>query len=192
MDNRNQNREVHAVPQDDAALSKQKEVTLGLHQLETTNYLFVGQELLNNVKCPWYTLEDGGSKLIVKQNAITGLLEKIELVEVKVKAGNKVENKIKLDTTIRAGEEKFVVRTGYDTTFAKGLVLRLARLSAADLQRLITIKATPALESDKVVFANVLQDDESIRLEDGTWAKEFDIAAEVEAINDKLAEFVTK
>ncbi len=165
----------------------------GLHNVETATYLFISNEPTPEGRFGWYTLgedENGQAvKKYVPQRALTGTLEQLELKEVTVKAGKKEENKIKLDVHIQAGSDKYIIRTGLDTTFYKGLLLKLNALTSNQLQSLLTITATPSVDSDKVVFAGIRINNESIKAD---WEPDADFPAMVESINERLSEFVIK
>lgn len=161
--------------------------TLGLHDIETPIYLFIGNESTPEGRFAWYTLSEGengqSNKKYISQRALTGKLEKLELKEVEVKAGKKIESKNKLDIHLKAGSDKYIIRTGIDTTFYKGLLLKLNALTEEQLAGFITITATPSIDSDKVVFAGIRLNDESIR---ANWAPDANFTEIIQNINQSL------
>ncbi len=162
--------------------------TLGLHDIETPIYLFISNESTPEGRFPWYTLAEGENgqtaKKYISQKALTGKLEKLELKEVEVKAGKKVEAKNKLDIHLKAGSDKYIIRTGLDTTFYKGLLLKLKALTETQLAGLITITANPSTDSDKVVFAGIRLEDEAVRAE---WLPEANFSEIIQNINSSLS-----
>lgn len=165
-------------------------MNLGLHDIETATYLFISNELTPEGRYGWYTLTEGengaANKKLVVQRALTGKLEKLEVKDVEVKAGKKVENKTKLDVHIKAGNDKYIIRTGLDTTFYKGLLLKLDALTDEQIAGLITITATPSVDSDKVVFAGVRAHEENIRAD---WQPEADFLGIINQVNETLLSF---
>jgi hypothetical protein len=155
--------------------------TLGLHDIETSIYLFISNEATPEGRFAWYTLSEGENC-----QAFTGRLEKLELKDVEVKAGKKVETKSKLDIHIKAGFDKYIIRTGLDTTFYKGLLLKLNNLTEEQLAETITITATPSVDSDKVVFAGIRVNDESVRAD---WDPEANFFEIIDHLNENLKSF---
>jgi hypothetical protein len=161
--------------------------SVGLHDIESATYLFISNENTPEGRYSWYTLVEGengqANKKCISQKALTGKLEKLELKDVEVKACKKVETKPKLDIHIKADGDKYVIRTGIDTTFYKGLLLKLNALTDEQLANNITITATASVDSDKVVFAGVRFNDESIR---ANWEPEANFFEIIDQINEVL------
>ncbi len=164
--------------------------TLGLHDIDTATYLFISNEVTPEGRYAWYTLTEGengqANKKLISQKALTGKLEKLEVKDVEVKAGKKVENKSKLDIHIKAGNDKYIIRTGLDTTFYKGLLLKLNALTDEQLAGYLTITATPSVDSDKVVFAGVRVNEENIR---ANWEPGANFFAIIDDLNEVLKSF---
>lgn len=164
----------------------------GFHDIESATYVYVSNELINNKRYGWYTLEDGESgqpnKIVISERAVTGLLDKLELKKVEVKAGKKTEEKEKLDIHLiidDAGKScRNIIRCGLGTTFCRGFLLKLNSLSSELYAfKPITIIATPALENEKVVFAGLKIGSESVRAD---WQTDVNFEEIITSINELL------
>lgn len=103
---------------------------LGFHPPLTRLYVFVKNEA-NHL---WYWLEDG-QKRYIQHTAITGILKRFEIKESQTSFGNEE----KADFEIIA-DRRYVLRSGIDTAFTKGMLMLIAALSDERINRPITLE----------------------------------------------------
>jgi hypothetical protein len=82
-------------------------------------------------------------------HALTGRIEKLELETKEFKG--KTEQKVNLHIT---ADRPYIIQSGFDTLFAKGLLYTLAKLPADAFAKPITI-AVEAGETDQVLFCRI-------------------------------------
>ena len=155
---------------------------LGLHDEEKPTYLFVSNEQVGNEKHGWYRLVGGDTpqKEAVKTRALSGFVSDLKIQVAKVKAGKAIEEKEKLDLTIKAGDEIFVVRSGINTTFSKILALSLSKLTEREFQEVVKIVVTPSPDSDKVVFCSVKVNEKPVSVD---WKSEWEPFKNLELVD---------
>lgn len=107
-------------------------------------YVFVGADEEGDT---WYTL-DNGKPVPIKEPALTGFLTNISVTRREYKG----KDNYKLDVTIDCIEEVYVLRSGIDTVFSKGLVGALMQIE--DFLEPIIVTASMG-DENKVVFCNV-------------------------------------
>lgn len=130
-----------------------REPKLGLCNPPFPRYLFVGQDEGDSGAC-WYELNENKNKIYVIERAIAGYLTGIRLEELDM---GKYGKKWKLDLLLDAGQP-FVIRSGVDTVFARGVILGLNALAIEDALNLtqpIVIVVAPSQQEKKVVFGSV-------------------------------------
>lgn len=121
------------------------DIKLGFGPIPRLQYIFVSRE---NDYC-WYTLSEEKKQIPIYDKALTGVITGIEV-------NKKVETSFgeteKTDLHILA-DKPYVVRSGSDSYFSKGLLLSLNKLSSEELQHPLTIAVEPG--DKKIVFCNV-------------------------------------
>lgn len=120
------------------------EIKLGLGEPPVPVYLFVKLNKDEDGVYCWYT-RDNDTNFPVRQRALTGYLKdiKMKLQDYKGKRSVKVDFKFQADRV-------YVVRTGAETTFLRGLVLDLVSLTS--LEEPICLACEPG---DEAVYARV-------------------------------------
>jgi hypothetical protein len=100
--------------------------------------------------CLWYFF-DGASKthIPIEHHALTGIIEKLEIEEKEFRG--KPDYKVNLH--IRA-DRAYVIQSGHDTLFARGLVFMLSKLPVAAFRQPITI-AVEAGDTEQVLFCRI-------------------------------------
>ncbi|MEM7553403.1 MAG: hypothetical protein AAF378_04760 [Cyanobacteria bacterium P01_A01_bin.84] len=119
-------------------------IKLGFGQIPKPQYIFVGRE---NDYC-WYTLVDD-QKIPIYEKALTGIIKNIELNR---KVDTSFGEAEKTDLHILA-DKPYVVRSGSDSYFSKGLLLSLDALSVEQLRQPLTVVVEPG--DKKVVFCQI-------------------------------------
>jgi len=98
-------------------------------------------------KCLWYTFD--GEVHAVTAKALTGYLRELKFE----KCDRRGKEVYKLLATLEA-DRLYVLESGHDTHFAKGLMSAVASLTPQQLQQPITIQPQPGTD-DKVLFCRV-------------------------------------
>ena len=123
--------------------------TLGFQKRKPgKQYLFV-----NSSRCQgylWYFLTPDGEPSGVDYPAIKGYVENLEFISTQRR--NKETSKLRI--TLNCGEAEYILETGAQTQFCKGILAAIAALTPAELMEPLTI-APSAGESENVIFANV-------------------------------------
>lgn len=131
---------------------------LGFHEPLTRLYVFVK----NEANCLWYFLEDGQKRYIM-DNALTGVLKSFQVKESQTSFGSD----LKADFEIFA-DRRYILRSGCDTAFTKGMLLAIAALSDEQLRRPITLELKPGAEKGNVLVS--ARDPESFEpVKTGSW-----------------------
>ncbi|MEM7726524.1 MAG: hypothetical protein AAF208_09145 [Cyanobacteria bacterium P01_A01_bin.45] len=120
-------------------------IKLGFGQIPKPQYVFVGRE--ND--CCWYTLADDKKIIPIHEKALTGIIKDIELNK---KVDTSFGETEKTDLHILA-DKPYVVRSGSDSYFSKGLLLSLDTLGWEQLRQPLTIVVEPG--DKKIVFCQV-------------------------------------
>lgn len=122
-------------------------IPLGLGQPPKARFIYANRQYDD---CLWYFWNGAKNEHEpIEHTALTGYLEKIE-IETKEFRGRKEE---KLNVTVRA-DRLYVVQSGLDTHFARGLLYTLANLPAKAFRQPIMI-AAEAGESEQVLFSRI-------------------------------------
>lgn len=131
---------------------------LGLGPFPVPIRLYVGQETDGTTKCGWYTFDpEKDLKQPIADPSLTGFIKGIILIEKTSKRGDTV----KLDITIQA-DKPYIVRSGLETLFTRGLLLALDLIESFDQP--VTIGVVPGTE-EKTVFARVYHLGAAVRYE---------------------------
>ncbi len=116
---------------------------LGFHPPLTRLYVFVK----NEGNALWYYLDDG-QKRYIQDSALTGTLKRLEVKEVQTN----FKAELKADFEIVA-DRRYVLRSGVDTAFTKGMLLTIAALSDVQLKRPITLELKAGEEKGNVLMS---------------------------------------
>ena len=131
---------------------------LGFHAPLTRLYVFIKSEA-NTV---WYYLDDG-QKRYIEQTALTGTLKCFQIKEATTSFGSE----LKADFEIIA-DRRYVLRSGVDTVFTKGMLMTIAALSDEQLRRPITLELKAGEEKNNVLLS--ARDPETFEpIRTGTW-----------------------
>ncbi len=131
---------------------------LGFHPPLTRLYVFVK----NEGNALWYYLDDG-HKVYIQESALTGTLKRLEVKEVQTN----FNAEIKADFEIVA-DRRYVLRSGVDTAFTRGMLMTLAALSDGQLKRPITLELKAGEEKGNVLMS--ARDPETFEpIKTGTW-----------------------
>jgi 3',5'-cyclic AMP phosphodiesterase CpdA len=132
----------------DELRSSKSEVKLGFGEPPKTRYIYANRQYPD---CLWY-FWDGGKSVHepIGTSAITGFVEKVE-IEDKEFRGKKDP---KFNVYIRVSDRSYVIQSGAETLFAKGLMFTLSKLPVEAFAKPIMI-AVDAGETDQVLFARV-------------------------------------
>lgn len=100
--------------------------------------------------CLWY-FWNGAENVHepIEKHAIVGIVEKIDVEEAEYKG----KTNLKVNFHVRA-DRPYVIQSGLDTLFAKGLLHTLSKISVEAFKKPIMISAE-AGEDDKVLFSRV-------------------------------------
>jgi hypothetical protein len=116
---------------------------LGFHAPLTRLYVFIK----NEGNALWYYLDDG-QKRYIQETALTGTLKRFEVKEAETSFGNE----LKADFEIVA-DRRYVLRSGVDTAFTKGILMTIAALSLHQLKRPITLELKAGEEKNNVLVS---------------------------------------
>ena len=120
---------------------------LGFGHSPKARYIYANRQYPDAL---WY-FWDGANKKHEPINlpALTGIIEKLEMEEKEYKG----DKELKINLHIRA-ECNYVIQSGSETMFSKGLVYTLSKLPIAAFTQAITI-VVEAGEDEKVLFCRV-------------------------------------
>ncbi|MEH2108036.1 hypothetical protein [Nostoc sp.] len=121
------------------------EVKLGFGAVPKPQYVFVSKEPDH---C-WYMLAEDEKRIPIYERALTGVITGIE---VNKKIENTFGEVIRTDLNVLA-DKPYIIRSGSDTYFCKGLLLSLDILTFEQLRHPLTITISPG--DKKVVFCNI-------------------------------------
>jgi hypothetical protein len=116
---------------------------LGFHAPLTKLYIFVR----NEGNCLWYWLDDG-KKIYIPHTALTGTLNSLEVKEAQTSHGDRM----KADFEIVA-DRRYVLRSGIDSAFSRGMLMLIAALSDEQLKRPITLELKAGDEKGNVLVS---------------------------------------
>ncbi len=117
---------------------------LGFHGPLTKLYIFVK----NEGNCLWYWLDDG-RKIYIQESALTGTLRSLEVKEASTTHGDR----LKLDIELVA-DRRYVLRSGIDSAFSRGMLMTIAVLSDDQLKCPITLELKPGDEKGNVLVSS--------------------------------------
>lgn len=144
MDSNNDSNEYLQAILEELKSSKQQ---LGFGHSPRPRYIYANRQYSD---CLWY-FWDGANKTHepILFQALTGIVEKLEIEqkEYKGKPDHKVNLHIKAD-------RNYVIQSGLETLFAKGLVYTLSRLPVEKFKSAITIAVEPG-DTEQVLFCRV-------------------------------------
>ncbi len=130
-----------------AARAAHSVVPLGFASPPKARFIYANRQYPN---CLWYYWNSAKNEHEpIEQTALTGWVEKLE-IETKEFRG-KTESKVNL--TIRA-DRLYVIQSGFETLFAKGLLHTLAKLPTEAFRQPIMIAVEPG-ETDQVLFCRI-------------------------------------
>ena len=131
---------------------------LGFHPPLTRLYVFVK----NEGNALWYYLDDG-QKRYIQESALTGTLKRFEVKEATTSFGSEV----KADFEVIA-DRRYVLRSGVDTAFTKGMLMMIAALSDEQLNRPMTLELKPGEQKGNVLVS--ARDPETFEpIKTGSW-----------------------
>ena len=96
----------------------------------------------------WYTLTEAGERVPVNYTCICGVIKGLEIKEIE---SENYGDRQKLDLTLMTDNSTYIIRSGKNTNFFKGLILGLSRMSPAQLRDPITITAEPGKKETVVL-----------------------------------------
>ncbi|MBD2248813.1 hypothetical protein [Nostoc sp. FACHB-888] len=144
-----------------AAINKPK---LGLHSEAGSSKIYCNRH--NGYL--WYTLSNGEA-IAVAQTALTGYLRELKFEKCE-RRGKEV---YKLLVTIQA-DRIYILESGHETHFAKGLLAAIATLAPEQLYSPITLQPQPGTTDESVLFCRVWVNSELIMAsynEQSDWRK---------------------
>jgi hypothetical protein len=120
---------------------------LGFGDIPKTRYIYANRQYPD---CLWYFWNGGNSTHEpIAYSAITGVIEKIEIEEKEFRG----KPDLKLNFYIKA-DKPYVIQSGTDTLFAKGLIYTLSKLPVEAFLKPITIGVEVG-DTDTVLFSRV-------------------------------------
>jgi hypothetical protein len=133
----------------DELRSGKASILLGFGEAPKTRYIYANRQYPD---CLWYFWDGASNKHEpIGSSAITGIIEKVE-IEDKEFRGKKDP---KFNVHIRA-DRSYVIQSGVDTLFAKGLMFTLSKLPAEAFSKPIMISIEPGeSKTEQVLFARV-------------------------------------
>lgn len=126
-----------------AVKQRKKRMKLGFHPPLTKLYIFVK----NEANALWYSLCDG-KKIYIQESALTGRLKSLEVKEASTSHGDRM----KADFEILA-DRRYILRSGVDSAFTKGMLMLIAALSDEQLKRSITIELRSGDQTGNVLLS---------------------------------------
>ena len=120
---------------------------LGFGNPPRARYIYANRQYPD---CLWY-FWNGGKSIYepIEHHALTGFIEKLEIEEKEFRG--KADPKVNLH--IRA-DRPYVIQSGIDTLFARGLLYTLAKLPVEAFKKPITI-AVEAGDTEQVLFCKI-------------------------------------
>jgi hypothetical protein len=128
-------------------LKAQRPIALGFSHPPKARYIYANRQYPD---CLWYFWNGAkNSHEPIEYHALTGTIEKLEIEEKEFRG--KPDPKVNLH--IRA-DRPYVIQSGIDTLFAKGLLYTLSKLPSEAFKKPITI-AVEAGETEQVLFCRI-------------------------------------
>ena len=165
-----------------------------------TLFLFVGSNSDNpsSNKEPWYIIKDD-KKLFMPQKQVTGILESLEVRTITYDAQEAKKYKKEyskklrislLKTDSKGVIKKITIQSGLTTCFSKSVLFKLSVLSESKKLGLpITIGAYVSDDDDKVVFAYLRSEGQSVKSEWDASADEVYFEHLATALNEQIMPF---
>jgi hypothetical protein len=123
------------------------ETPLGFGEPPRPRYIYANRQYPD---CLWYFWNGSKSEYEpIGYHALTGLVEKIEIKTKEFKG----KTEAKLNVHVKA-DRHYIIESGLDTLFAKGLLYTLSKIPAESFAKPITI-AVEAGETDQVLFCRI-------------------------------------
>jgi len=120
---------------------------LGFSHPPKARYIYANRQYSD---CLWYFWNGAKNQHEpIELHALTGIIEKLEVEEKDFRG----KTELKVNLFIRA-DRPYVIQSGADTLFAKGLLYTLSKLPADAFKRPITI-AVEAGETEQVLFCRI-------------------------------------
>jgi hypothetical protein len=120
---------------------------LGFGHSPRPRYIYVNRQY---PECLWYFWDGANNKPEpISFNALTGIIEKLETDEKEFKG----KRSLKINLHIRA-ERNYVIESGSETMFSKGLLYAISKLPITAFKQAITIAVEPG-EDEKVSFCRI-------------------------------------
>ncbi|MBE9206784.1 hypothetical protein IQ244_09705 [Nostoc sp. LEGE 06077] len=120
-------------------------IKLGFGSIPKPQFVFVSKE---HDHC-WYMLSDDAKQIPIYDRALTGVITEIEIKKTVETSQGKSE---KTDLHI-LGDKPYIIRSGSESYFSKGLLLSLDALSYEQLLRPLTIGVSPGDKA--IVFCTI-------------------------------------
>ena len=108
----------------------------------------------------WYTLDQESQPVELPYPALTGYLQSIEFIKGEYKGKPKSKLRFKM-----MAHRPCTLEAGSESTFTKGFLSAIARLTPEQLRSPIIIEATPSEQEDKVLFCTVWMGGQKVRTE---------------------------
>lgn len=129
---------------DELRTSKQK---LGFGHLPKARYIYANRQFSD---CLWYFWNSAKSEHEpIELNALTGIIERLEIEEKEFRG--KPDYKVNLHIL---ADRKYVIQTGLETLFAKGLLYTLSKLPIQAFTQAVTIAVEPG-DTEQVLFCRI-------------------------------------
>lgn len=156
------------------------EVRMGLGSSPDPVYLYVSESIGEDGEVhPWHTYDHDAKKSIpVKERALTGILS-----EIRMKMGPEFKGKrpVKLQIRVDTGGQPYVIQSGVETTFTRGILLALDMTE--DLKE--PLMFVVANGGEKVVFGRLHKPNgERVKV---MWDKERKIFPLVQKLQQRLS-----
>lgn len=120
---------------------------LGFGHSPRPRYIYVNRQY---PECVWYFWDGANNKPEpIQFQALTGIIEKLETEEKEFKG----KRSLKINLHIKA-ERNYVIESGSETMFSKGLLYAISKLPITAFQQAITIAVEPG-EDEKVLFCRI-------------------------------------
>lgn len=109
--------------------------------------------------CNWYTLDSENNPIPIQEKGLRGYLVDIKFEEVE----RRQKKCWKLLTTINA-DRVYLLESGYETHFTKGLLAAIAVLAPTQLSEPIVVSPVPGSD-ETVLFCRVYQNNQPVKIE---------------------------
>lgn len=157
------------------------EIRLGPGTSPDAVYWFVGEIEKDGVLHPWYTFDNQAKAQVpVEYSALTGRVTGLRMKLQQFKG----KDNVKLDILVMA-DRQYVIRTGVDTTFARGILLALELVD--DFGPPLTIVAANSDKGEKVVFSRLYRasTNERVMIQ---WDKERKLFALIQKLQERMGQ----